>query len=130
MDVEFQSVRDPGDKDHERVVLSAEKGVDLGRYMLIAARVSGKSTTLGGRVPASYWFPDRDINAGDLVVVYTKAGSSTAKENSSGKTSHFFYWGKTRPIWDRDDVRPVLLRVSVWKSYAGAEASSAADDRD
>src|SRR5689334_13116975 len=115
MDILIDAVRDPGDLDHERIVLRADTDLDIGLYILLAARAGAEGKTLGGRVPFCFWFPDRDVQRGDLLIVYTKSGSSKRKDNPSGKASHFFYWGLEHPIWNNDELRPVLIEAKRWK---------------
>src|SRR5690242_19835307 len=110
MDIQIQAVRDPGDLAHERTVLEADADLDIGLHILMAARAGAKGETLGGRVPFCFWFPDGNIQRGDLLILYTKAGSSKRKDNPSGKVSHFFYWGLEHPIWNEDELRPVLIK--------------------
>jgi hypothetical protein len=124
MDISIRTIRDPGDKARERVVLQAEKNLDIGWYILLATRISKDGTTLGGLVPFCFWFPNREVKSGDIIVAYSKTGQSKRKDNSSGNVSHFFYWGLEDAIWGSDSLRPVLMATSEWKSLANIEPTS------
>ncbi|MDD2051086.1 hypothetical protein NPS46_00795 [Pseudomonas putida] len=107
-------VAEPGSLEKERVVLKAVTEVDIGDYLL-AQTGKGKDTGVTNKIHNAYWFPDREIEAGDLVVLYTKAGKRSVKENEQNK-SYFYYWGKTAPVWDASDRSVVLMEISSWES--------------
>lgn len=61
-----------------------------------------------------YWFPDKRVKAGDLIVLYTKTGAKSQTKNKNGSTSHFFYRGLERTIWNKSGDCAVLLEISTW----------------
>ena len=69
----------------------------------------------------TFWFPYKAVTAGDIVVVYSKTGSAKQKQISDDRTAHFFYWCQDSPLWDDDDVAPVLLYAPEWDSKAPEE---------
>jgi hypothetical protein len=112
MDIRIKAVRYKGDISNERLVLKVLANADIGAYAVFKTEV-----TQGGvsnEIKAAYWFPDKSVKAGDLVVLYTKEGVDKEKLNESGLTTHFFYWGKNKPVWNIDDRAVVLLRVAEW----------------
>lgn len=123
--VEFRidGVRNRGEITRERLLIRAERAVDIGKYLLLSARTR-EGRILGSRVPNCYWFPDVEITAGDLVVLYSKSGSKNVRENNSGNHSHFFYWGLGEPVWDDPARAPVLVRIAAWNSFTGALSDS------
>ena len=114
MQVKIGYVADEGDLDRERLVLRAKRNADIGDFLLIRTSVrDGEVTT---DVKDSFWFPDRSVSAGDLVVVYSKAGSDRKKKIEGGRTAHFFYWGQEAPLWDDESFAAVLLHAPDWVS--------------
>lgn len=122
MRIQIQSVVDKGVPDRERLVLRVLQDVDIGDFMLIRTGFEGNHVTT--RVVNTFWFPDRSVNAGDIIVVYSKRGYGKEKEISDSRTAHFFYWGQDEPLWNNDDVAPVLLHAPEWVSKAPRDLAS------
>ncbi|ASU40504.1 hypothetical protein hmeg3_20845 [Herbaspirillum sp. meg3] len=114
MKLKITNIRDRNDLAKERVVMKVELGGNLGEYLLIQSSYSENSVTNG--VYETYWFPDKDVSAGDFVVVYSKTGINSEKP-FNGVKSHFFYLGKSHPIWDTKDRAAVLMHAPVWESF-------------
>lgn len=119
MKVQITSVQDKGDLGHERLVLRVKRDVDIGNFMLLRTALAGGHPTTN--VANTLWFPDKLISADDIVVVYSKSGSAKQKKISGGRTAHFFYWHQESPLWDDENVAPVLLYAPEWASKAPHE---------
>lgn len=115
MNVEIRSIKDAGDLENERLVLKVLKDCDIGRFLTFDTTYTddGKVSNL---VRHPYWFPDKEVKAGDLVVVYTKSGRQSQKVNDNGTTSHFLYRGLDRTIWNQARDCAVVLEISDWKT--------------
>lgn len=111
MKLQVVNVRDRGDASRERIVLKAGEEVDIGDFLILKARRS-KEGVQSGDVPRAFWFEDKIVPKGALVVLYTKAGASSEKKNDSG-ISYFYYWGLESPIWT-NSVMPVLIHSNEW----------------
>lgn len=122
MKIRIKSIVDKGVPDRERLVLRVLQDVDIGDFMLIRTGFEGNHVTT--RVVNTFWFPDRSVSAGDIIVVYSKRGYGKEKEISDGRTAHFFYWGQDTPLWNNDDVAPVLLHAPEWVSKAPKDLAS------
>jgi len=113
MNLEIRSFADPGDIQKERLILKASSDTDVGDYAVLRSLIGSSDGPTSGRKRA-YWFPDTDVKAGDLVVLYTKKGSLSKKPLvGGGGTVHFFYWGSDIPLWDENHCA-VLLFASEW----------------
>jgi hypothetical protein len=112
MKIRIKAVRYKGNISSERLVLQVLADADIGAYAVFKTEVSQGSVS--NEIKASYWFPDKLVEAGDLVVLCTKEGVDKEKLNESGSTTHFFYWGKTKPVWNVDNRAAVLLRIAEW----------------
>jgi hypothetical protein len=115
MKLAIRHIQDAGDIARERIVLQAKEDVDIGDFAVFAAKKYSKGGAAGGNVPYAYWLPDKHVKAGDFVVLYTKAGTTSEKIGDTGKTSYFYYWGYTKPKWT-SDVTPVLVLTSMWET--------------
>jgi hypothetical protein len=111
MKLKITSVRNAGDLDNERIVLRADADVDIGKFALFCCKVEGPDLVESGNIPYVYWFDDQLVKEGDLVVLYTKSGTKSEKENASGKISRFNYWSLPKAIWS-SETRSVLVAAS------------------
>lgn len=116
MRLDIVRVADEGKLDNERLLLEANGKTDVGNYLLLPTGVQGDRLTTPARNP--YWFPDKQVEVGDLVVVYTKVGADTDRLLDDGQTVHFFYWGLDDPVWGGRDLAPVLFHAQEWASKA------------
>ena len=115
MKVQIQSFADAGIAEKERVVISATGDHDIGKYLLFFSKKGAESNATSGR-KTMYWFPDKPIKAGDLVVLYSKKGRRSEKKLDNGSTVHFFYWGLEAPIWGDDSKVAVLMQSMEWNT--------------
>ena len=115
MKVQIQSFKDVGVPDKERVVMKVATDHDIGKYLLFHSNKSAESNATSGR-KIMYWFPDKPIKAGDLVVLYSKKGKRSEKKLDSGGTVHFFYWGLEDPVWGDDSKVAVLMLSAEWNT--------------
>lgn len=114
MKLKITAIREAGDLSKERLVMKAEASTDVGQYVLLRVdTVDGKPTT---SVRNTYWFPDKSINPGDYIVVYSKEGKSSEKEFKN-VVSHFFYWGSKETLWDEKNVGATVLHAPDWESF-------------
>jgi hypothetical protein len=113
MSLQLSSVQDKGNLDKERIVLTADADCDIGFYAFFRCTANDKGRPLSGAVPNVYWFMNKDVKKGDLIVLYSKRGTRSEKEIGEGHKSHFFYWGMTTSLWTKG-VIPVLVKTSEW----------------
>lgn len=74
------------------------------------------------QIDGGFWFPNDTVKSGDTVVLYTKAGTAKKKDHSSGRTSHFYYFGKARPDWITAML--ALLDIQSRSHYAPIASNS------
>jgi hypothetical protein len=117
MKLKITNIRNQGDLDKERVVMKVESGGNVGEFLLVQSGYSNNSVTNG--VYDTYWFPDKDVNVGDFVVLYTKSGIDSEKPFNEVK-SHFFYWGRKQPVWSTENRAAVLMHAPTWESFKPA----------
>ncbi|MBK0112793.1 MULTISPECIES: hypothetical protein [unclassified Delftia] len=112
MTLAISSYADSGNFEKERVVLKVYEDLDVGKYLIFKSSIFDGKATAGSKV--IYWFPDSEVKAGDLVILYTKYGIMAKKELDSGKTAHFFYWDLDEPQWGEKDTCAVLMKSGGW----------------
>jgi hypothetical protein len=110
----IRRVANPGDRMKERLVLVATQTIDVGDFAVLQTGVRDGEVTID--VYNTYWFQNKEVDAGDLVVLYTKAGTNRVQELPGGKKVHFIYWGLDAPIWAEESRAAVLLHAPEWVS--------------
>lgn len=114
MNMEISKIADSNDINKERIIFKVLLDEELGFYGVFKSKKTGEKT-VSSKTTGSYWFPDRQIKKGDLVVLYSKVGINSEKKNNDGTTSHFFYWGETGPLWEKEVDAAVLFKIDEWK---------------
>jgi len=114
MKLKIKSIKDAGIVEKERLILKVLQEDDIGYYVVFKT-TSFEDDSISNKVRYAYWFPDNQVRTGDLVILYTKSGRESKKFNPlSGITSHFFYWGLEKTIWNEKNDSAVLLEVKDW----------------
>lgn len=114
MRIKIRGIRDAGVPEKERLALDVTQDDDIGSYVVFHTRVL-KPEIVSARVRRAYWFPDKPVKPGDVVVLYTKRGTQNEKKHEDGTTSHFFYWNQEAPLWKDRDVTAVLAFLEEWE---------------
>jgi hypothetical protein len=117
-------VVDAGNAEKERLVLTATGKDDISAYAVFRCNSAGDDKVYSGDIPNVYWFSELKVSEGDLVVLYTKSGTTSEKKNKSGTTSTFYYWGLERPIWT-PGMTPVVVHAPEWMLGAAIERDGA-----
>ena len=115
MNVEIREIKGHGDADEERLVLTVLREDDVGYYVVFDTTIAANGG-VSNQPRHTYWFPDKRVDAGDLVVLYTKPGTPKEKPTQTGSTTHFFYWGLKETIWERPGGCAVLMRARTWEA--------------
>ena len=119
MTLELRSIVAPGDLKNERITMRATSDLDVGDYLLAQSGYDGDAPTIN--FFHTFWFPNKRIEKGDLVVVYTKSGTSSTRKLKTGKHAHFYYLELESTIWDKPDRGAVLLHAPTWQSKSSTE---------
>ncbi|GBR77497.1 hypothetical protein RDn1_156 [Candidatus Termititenax dinenymphae] len=125
MRIKINSIKNAGDIDNERVVLVAVLADDIGHYLLFNT-TRNDNGSVSTRLQYPFWLPDKEVSAGDLIVIYTKSGKDKDKQYSRS-TTHFLYRGMEHPIWDGERQDPLLMDIRKW---APLRSDSADKDED
>ena len=115
MKLTIQSVKEHGDLKKERIILKALDNVDIGNYM-IADTTYVDDEQISNKLRHTYWLPDVKVNKDDLIVIYTKVGNESIKENKSGSKTYFFYWELGRTVWNQNEEAAAIFHINNWVS--------------
>lgn len=113
MKIKILGVRDGGVLSKERVVLLADADGNVGHAMLAATRSTAEQT-ISSKISTPFWFPDREVKKGDLLVVYTQAGTPNQIKNKDQTSSHFFYAGLPSALYGDKSMCAVLFDILTW----------------
>jgi hypothetical protein len=121
MNLTIRSILGADDLSTERIVIDVTSAVDLGNYLIIKSeeRDGGPTTSTG----ESFWFPDEDVEAGDVVVVYTKSGKDRTRKLKNGRAIRFFYWKKPELVWNEKGFCAVLLEAPLWQHVSTSSSA-------
>lgn len=116
MNLAIQKIVTPGKLDTERVLFKVLAEEAIGFYGVFKTVETGENT-VSSNVRKTYWFPDKDVKKGDLIVLYSKSGINTERKESDGSTVHFFYWGNNASQWEKREKASdavVLFKIAEW----------------
>ena len=119
MKIKLRSIAGKGSPQKERITMKVLSNCNVGDYMLMRTGYEGGEVTID--VKDAYWFPYKEVSAGDLIVLYTKTGKIGEKPLKKSGTAHFFYWGLDAAIWSSHKVAAVLLNAPTWDSKSSEE---------
>lgn len=100
-------------------MLEVNSETDVGDFAIFRAKSKGRKVY--ANISDAIWLPDFQAKAGDLVIVYTKAGRRGEKVNKDGSTSNFVYWGEPTALWDDENFVPVLVEIATWDACYSPE---------
>ena len=113
MKLEIIQILDKGVENKERLYLRVLADTDLSYYIVFDTTYTSENT-ISNIQRHAYWFKPRKVKAGDYVILYTRAGNTSTRQNKDGSTNHFLFWGIDRTIWNKDDDCAVLFEVNSW----------------
>ena len=113
MKLAIKYVKDPGDLRNERVILKAIDNENIGSYLISDTTYEGDNE-VSNKLRHVFWIPDQEVSKDDLIVIYTKEGKDKSKKNESGRSTHFFYWGLKRTVWNVDQDAVTLFSIAEW----------------
>lgn len=115
MSVVVEAIRDRGVPNQERLVLRAILDVDLADFVVLSSQVGMPEHVIAGSLP-SYWFPSRQAQSGDRILLYTGSGEIHEEDNHEGGTDFVFYWNQPSTLWALDGAAVVVLRAESWET--------------
>lgn len=101
MNISVINIFDRMDISHERIVLLANEDCNIWPYILF----NNESESDAKRF--SFIFPNKEIEKGDFITIYSKKGTPSIQSVMNGRKNHIFYWNSERCIWNKS--RKALL---------------------
>ena len=92
MILNINSIKDAGNIEKERIVLSVQRSGDIGDSLIAISRKRDENS-ISAKLEHVYWLPNQLVKENDLVVIYSKLGKRNQISNNDGSTTFFFYWG-------------------------------------
>ncbi|WP_114941748.1 hypothetical protein [Mucilaginibacter endophyticus] len=112
-------IKDRGNKLKERIIFKPDSDSELGYFILfIVEKV--KKDGFSGKPSQVFWFPDINVKKNDIIVVYTKSGTPSVRENQSGNSTYFFYWDLPSEQFSSNLI-PVLVEAQGWIALEDSE---------
>ncbi|MRS89143.1 hypothetical protein GJV04_03690 [Enterobacteriaceae bacterium RIT714] len=115
MKFKINGLREPGNLEKERAVIEILEDGNVGTLIVASTRQQGEGS-VSSEIKNSYWIPDQDVQKGDLIIIYTKAGKKNNRVTPTNSTSYFFYIGLEAPQYNEADETVVVFDISDWKS--------------
>lgn len=112
MKLAIRNVAQKGESEKERLVIRVVDDTEIGDYIILRTGFVDGSVNVA--VTHTFWFPNKSVKAGDLVVIYSKIGQAKDRPLDSGGTVHFYYWNATRTLWDNDSTAAVVAHAPDW----------------
>lgn len=113
MDLAIRTVKDKGDLDKERIVIEVKANVDIGTYIIFDTTYNDDDS-ISSKLRHTYWLPDKELSAGDLVVVYTRKGTARLRTNQDNTKTLFLYWGLDETVWNKDKDCALIIKIASW----------------
>lgn len=113
MKLEIIDIKDSGNLEKERTIFKVIQPANLGAYM-VAQSVEVAENAFSSSVEHVFWLPDQELQADDLVVLYTKKGEKGSAINTDGSTTYFYYWGLDQALSSKDKACVVIFEAT-WK---------------
>lgn len=115
MKLQIVGLVDRGKGRMERLQLRAVTDANLSFYIVFDTTYTSP-TAISNKQRHAFWFPATQVRAGDHIVLYTGPGQPSANRNPDGTTSHFFFWGLEKTVWNNTGDCAVLFEVNTWQA--------------
>lgn len=114
MKIQIDKIVDHG-QNSERVEMSVIQNCNL-TYYILADTTYTDPTHISNKLRHMHWFADRDVKAGDKIVLFTKKGTNTSATIGNGNTKYTIYWQLDINVWNNDGDAAVLFEINGWKT--------------
>lgn len=117
MSLSVRSVHNHGNASDELVIIDVIKACNL-QYWMICDTTFQSSTHISDKLRHMFWFPDKQVSAGDVVVLHTKIGTNTSRPMANGYSRHDLFWQLRTSVWNNDYDAAVLFEIKDWLTSA------------
>ena len=85
-------------------------------YYLVLDTTYVSPTSISNLHRHAFWFPPTPVKAGDIVILYTCNGVNQSARNTYGGTTHSFFWGLNKTVWNNTGDCGVLMELTTWNT--------------
>jgi hypothetical protein len=119
MRFQIVSIADRGKPYLERLHLRVLVDSELAYLIVFATHyAAGLPNQVLSGTGAAYWFPTKQVKAGDSIVLYSGPGVNTETKSQDGSTNHFFHWGMPNTLWHKPESTIVVFEAFEWQTAA------------
>jgi hypothetical protein len=116
MKLKIEKVIDYGTHASERIEFSVVTNCNL-HYYIVADTSYTSESTISNKMRHTHWFKNKDVKAGDKVILYTKKGTASSTTINGGKnTQYTLYWGLDNYVWNNSGDAALLFEINTWKT--------------
>lgn len=115
MSLELINIHEKGQQNSEYVELRANEKCNL-KYYIVSDTTYTSNTAISNKLRHIYWFAPKDIAKGDYVFLRTGKGNNTTHANQAGTTTHVFYWGLDKAVWNNTGDAGILFTLKTWST--------------
>jgi len=115
MKIEIVGIFDKGVPNNERITLKVLQDCNL-MYYSVGKTVYSGPNNISNALKEIFWFSPREVKSGDYIWLYTGNGSEHTHSNTSGTTTHNFYWRLPKTIFHSIDDCAVLFENNNWQT--------------
>jgi len=115
MELRILTIGDKGNLTNERIGFKALKNCQLKFFMIFKTVIS--SVGFNNVSDSAFWFSPQEILENDQVVLYTRKGVNSVKDNPDGTKTYFFFWSRLSPVFNSpEDItnKVVLVNINTW----------------
>ncbi len=107
MDIKIKNINGQG-TEKEKIVLYVQKMCNLGQYILFDI-TKDENGFNSNKLRHMFILPNKIVNAGDYVYVYTHKGQDKSYNNKAKTLTYEIYWGLDVNIWNEDGDNVILV---------------------
>ena len=113
MELEIRRIKNAGTED-ECLVLRVNAECNSGNF-LVFDETYQNDQTVSNKLRHLYIFAPYTLRLGDFVWLFThKVGEYSTHRNTSGTTTHKFYWGLDNSIWNQNGDKVYVVHYDEW----------------
>ena len=117
MKLNIVGIYDRGILPKERVHCRAEVDLDMSFIALLDTTMVSATEVKAGELKC-YWFLPLKVQAGEHVVIYTRAGVANAENRADGSRYHFLFRGLVNTLYASASSVATLLSIDTWTTIA------------
>ena len=119
MKLKIHSIADKGELTKELLWIEVLEDVSDLTYYMVCDTTYTEEHSISNELRHVFWFPKKAVKKGDWIALRSTKGQETSLTNNSKTTTHTFYWGLGRTIWNKDGDCAVLFHLNTWKALRG-----------